>query len=272
MVVFFYTVIGLIIGSFLNVVVIRKGALALSGRSVCLSCSTQIRWYDNVPVLSWFVLRGRCRDCGSRISMQYPIVEAVTGIVFGLLAYGLTQGLPNVLQTLSIITILPQAILAALLLAIAVYDARHTIIPDAWVYAFDVLAFVLGIWMHPTLWYLFVLAGITTALPLFTLWVISRGAWMGLGDVKLAIGMGFFLGPLFGIVAVFLAFIIGAVVSLLVLLPLPYYVALYKRGIAGLGHTRAHFTMKSEVPFGPFLVAAFFALWLAILFNIPLPL
>ena len=74
---------GLIIGSFLNVVILRRGTKPMSGRSVCLSCGRTIAWYDNIPLLSYLALRGRCRACGSRISMQYPLVEASTALLFG---------------------------------------------------------------------------------------------------------------------------------------------------------------------------------------------
>lgn len=267
-----YGVLGLIIGSFLNVVVIRRGALALSGRSVCLSCGAQIRWYDNIPVLSWLVLRGKCRACGSRISVQYPLVESAAGILFALLAYALMRGTGAELFAPLMIAVAPQALLVAILLGITVYDLRHTIIPDAWVYSFCALACILGVLFHPAYWYLFVLAGPMTALPLLTLWYISKGAWMGLGDVKLALGIGFFLGPAYGLLALLFAFIIGAFVSVFVLLPLPIYRQILRRGIAGLSRAHQRFTMKSEVPFGPFLFAAFILVWFAILYDIPLPI
>jgi leader peptidase (prepilin peptidase)/N-methyltransferase len=81
-----FVAFGLSVGSFLNVFVLRKGVASLSGRSKCPSCGHIIAWYDLIPVFSWFILRARCRNCGSRISMQYPLVEASTGIIFGLVA------------------------------------------------------------------------------------------------------------------------------------------------------------------------------------------
>ena len=76
--------LGLCVGSFLNVVILRQGRQALSGRSVCTSCAETLAWYDMVPVASWIILRARCRACGSSISIQYPLVEAATGTLFGL--------------------------------------------------------------------------------------------------------------------------------------------------------------------------------------------
>jgi prepilin signal peptidase PulO-like enzyme (type II secretory pathway) len=77
-------IFGLCVGGFLNVVIVRKGRHWLSGRSACPSCAKTLAWYDMVPVASWIMLGGRCRTCGSPISIQYPLVEAATGIVFGL--------------------------------------------------------------------------------------------------------------------------------------------------------------------------------------------
>jgi leader peptidase (prepilin peptidase)/N-methyltransferase len=257
---------GLIIGSFLNVVIVRHGTKTLGGRSACMSCGAPIFWYDNVPIVSWLVLRGRCRACGSSISIQYPLVEALTGTLFALVG-----AVPSALA----FRILALPILS-LLIAIAVYDIRHTIIPDLWAYSFAVLA-LLSQFMFPypespsTL--LVLLAGPVAALPLFVLWLVSRGRWMGLGDAKLALGIGWLLGPLWGIYAVFFSFVIGAVVSVAILLPLPYLMAaVRKTGIARFRGAGARFTMKSEVPFGPFLIASCIFVWFSLLFNIALPL
>ena len=129
---FMYALFGLIIGSFLNVVILRHGARSVGGRSGCLSCNAPLRPYDLIPVFSWLALGGRCRDCGSRISKQYPLVEATTAILFAFIGSAL---LPISLTLVSLI-------IAALLVLIAAYDIRHTIIPDEWVYAFAFFALV----------------------------------------------------------------------------------------------------------------------------------
>ncbi len=259
---------GLIIGSFLNVAVLRRGARTILGRSACMSCGSRLEWYDNIPLVSWLMLRGRCRACGSRISAQYILVEFATGAAFAVIGAAPVFGLGYKAIF---------CVIAAALVAIAAYDMRHTIIPDGWVYFFDALALlamgpVLLLNADASLW-LYLAAGPAAALPLFMLWLVSGGRWMGLGDAKLALGIGWLLGPVFGIVSVFFAFIIGALVSVCILLPLPYIRALLRgRGIARLSEGRARFTMKSEVPFGPFLIASCFLLWFALLYNIPLPL
>src|SRR3989338_2248119 len=125
-----FGVFGLIVGSFLNVFIIRHGARSLTGRSACMACGRQLFWYDMVPVLSWLFLRGRCRACSSRISLQYPLVEATIGALFAFLGASMLPMPEKVLG----------CIMAALLVAIAAYDLRHTIIPDPWAYTFASLA------------------------------------------------------------------------------------------------------------------------------------
>jgi leader peptidase (prepilin peptidase)/N-methyltransferase len=255
---------GLIVGSFLNVLILRRGAEGLGGRSHCMSCGALIRWYDNVPVFSWLALQGKCRSCGARISLQYPLVEVLTGILFALI--GAATGFALWQQALF-------CLLAALLVAIAVHDLRTTIIPDPWVYTFVGSAFLLGVvgtaLNTPSLFLSSLLGGPIAALPLFLLWLLSRGAWMGFGDVKLALGMGWLLGPVYGTAAVFFAFVIGAVVSVCILLPLPAILsALGRVGITRVPISSGGFTMRSEIPFGPFLVASTFIIWLLLINSV----
>lgn len=272
MLVIFAGLFGAIVGSFLNVLIIRHGARTIGGRSSCLSCARDLVWYDNVPVVSWLVLRGRCRTCGSAISVQYIIVEVLTGILFAIIAYGLNPSVSDI-SLFNVLLYVAYGTMTALLVAIAVYDARHTIIPDAWVYAFSLLALLLALFTQTTATVLLLLSGPAAAAPLFALWLVSKGTWMGLGDAKLALGIGWFLGPVYGIVAIFYAFIIGALLSVCILMPLPRIRrALEKRGIVRLSRASTHLTMKSEVAFGPFLVAAFFLVWFSLLYSIPLPL
>ncbi|MEK7107280.1 MAG: prepilin peptidase [Patescibacteria group bacterium] len=255
-----YFVFGLIVGSFVNVVILRSGARALSGRSACMSCGVKIRWFDLIPVVSWLALRGRCRACGSRISIQYPAVELLMGAAFALVGSAPLAPLEKIIGLL----------ISAILLAIAVYDIRHTIIPNAWVWAFNFLALLSSL-LTTNYLLLTILAGPAVALPLFALWLVSKGKWMGLGDAKLALGIGWLLGPLAGIEALLLAFIIGAIVSVFVLLPLPRIVRFFKKqGIAASGFT-ASYTMKSEIPFGPFLIVACALLWFSQMYGILIP-
>lgn len=260
---FIFGAFGLIIGSFLNVVVLRKGVASLEGRSKCSSCGTMLRAFDLVPVFSWLFLRGRCRYCGSRISIQYPIVEATTAILFALV--GASPFPPDLLSKFFFCVII------AILICITVYDMRHTIIPDSWAYAFALLALLI---MGPiltappnsfsVLWYVF--SGPIAALPLFLLWLVSGGRWMGLGDAKLALGIGWLLGPTAGGIAIFFSFIVGTaiLVPLLLFERVITHIQPYQRRLRGL-------TMKSEVPFGPFLIGSCLLLWFIQLYGLSIP-
>ncbi len=133
-----YGLFGLIIGSFLNVLILRRSILSVGGRSACMSCEHELSWYELIPVFSWIALRGRCRSCGSSISVQHPLVEAATAalfVVIGMSGYALDP----------VAALLALAIVS-LLVAIAAYDIRHTIIPDSWGYTFAVLALMLSVY------------------------------------------------------------------------------------------------------------------------------
>jgi len=260
-----FGIFGLIIGSFLNVFILRRGVRSLSGRSSCMACGKVIAWYDLIPVLSWLFLRGRCRHCGARISVQYPLVEASTAALFALLSpIGLAVFHTPLL--IALLLIVDYLAIAALLIAIAAYDFNHTIIPDGWAYSFALLALALQ-FLSPMPQdldiLLLVAAGPIVALPLYLLWFISSGRWMGLGDAKLALGIGWLLGPWIGLVAVMASFILGSII----LVPL-----LLLTHIPGLSRKGVGLTMKSEVPFGPFLIASCLLFWLLGLYGVQSPL
>ena len=257
---------GLIVGSFLNVLILRWGERPLTGRSECMSCQQKIPWHDLVPVFSWLVLAGRCRSCGASISVQYPLVEGITSVLF--ICIGLSP-LPLYLKFIALL-------IAGLLVAITVYDLKHTIIPDAWVWllaGLSLSASLISVVTEPFLSaaVFILLAGPVVAAPLFCFWFFSRGTWMGFGDVKLALGMGWLLGPWGGLQALFLAFMLGGAVSA----PLLFFSSsLWERlsrkitPIVASAKARWGFTMKSEIPFGPFLIAATFIIWLLNIYGI----
>lgn len=267
---------GLIIGSFLNVLILRWGERPLTGRSSCGSCGSTIRWYDLIPVVSWIMLRGRCRSCGAKISLQYVIVEVCTGLIFAGIGF---SAIPVIFRVIA----LP---IAALLVAIAVYDFRHTLMPDSWVYTVGGLSLLasVGAALQGTLAESVIsvlLAGPAVAFPLFVLWTASRlrglpaGAWMGFGDVKFALAMGWLLGISSGLQALLLAFVIGALVSV----PLLFFSTQVWERIAesvtptGISSKfRLGFTMKSEIPFGPFLIASTFIVWISNMYGLTIPL
>jgi len=235
-------VFGLIVGSFLNCAIYRLETKQsfLKGRSFCPCCKHILSWQDLIPVFSFLLLGGKCRYCDKKISVQYPLVEIATALLFFLIS----------LLALNINTLIYLMIIGCFLIIIFVYDLKHFIIPDKVVFP------AIGIALAYNLYQLF-----TTNYPLSTVLnnlysalgaagffllivLISRGKWMGVGDIKLAFLMGFLLGFPYILVALFFSFLIGAIIGVGLILA--------KRK-----------TMKSEVPFGPFLViGTFIALFL----------
>ena len=246
-----FFVFGALFGSFLNVVAIRYNTgKGLHGRSRCASCGKGLLWFELVPIISFFALRGRCFTCKSALSIQYPLVEGATALIFcGV--YLVSSGALEILFSL---------VLFSLLIVIAVYDIRHAIIPDGLVYAFSGLALI-QMWGSPASLSFLVpsstnmLAGVVVALPLFLLWLLSSGRWIGLGYTKLFLGTGWVLGMSGGGSALILAFWIGAFVSVALLAYESIRHAQRRRGrTPALNSEHKRFTMKSEVPFAPFII------------------
>ena len=200
-------VIGALIGSFLNVVIWRlpRDESVVSPGSRCPSCERPIPFYDNVPVLSWLLLRGRCRHCGTRISPRYPLVELLTAIAFAAVvaARGFDQGLMLELP------------FVACLIALAGIDYDHQLLPNRIVYpmaAYGLLATLLvdrdDVVEH-------LIAGAGGFLFLFVA-IVAYPRGMGMGDVKLAGAMGLYLGPSV-IPAMLIAFLAGTIVGLAII-------------------------------------------------------
>lgn len=263
---FLYFAFGAIIGSFLNVFVLRHNTgKRITGRSACASCQHRLQWFELVPIISWVVQGGKCTACGSRISVQYPIVELSTGVLFFI---GSTLGLYVVSTALYFAIV-------SILIAIAVYDIKHTIIPDTWVYAFAVLALLFSFTLpqvDPTFVdiLLRVCVGIALAAPFALVWLVSKGAWMGLGDAKLMFGIGILLGFEQAFFAILISFVVGAVAGLFLI----FLSSDFSKIVRGFTPTLASkrlvrgFTMKSEIPFGPFLIGVSFVVWIANLHGV----
>ena len=242
-----YFVFGTIIGSFLNVVSLRYNTgKMLLGRSGCFSCAKELKWFELFPVLSFIFQLGKCTKCKSKISIQYPIVEFLTGIIFlgiFLKFSALLFTAPHYLLLLSLYFM----VIFSILIVIFIYDLKHKIIPDDLVYTFASLS-LLGMFFEfstlvlsiPTLLPFF--SGPILFLPFFLLWFLSGGKWIGLGDGKLALGMGWFLGLSLGASAILYSFWIGALISVALML------------FFSLNSRDKRITMKSEIPFGPFLI------------------
>jgi leader peptidase (prepilin peptidase)/N-methyltransferase len=216
---------GLLIGSFLNVVAYRlpRGESLVKPGSHCTTCGMDVKPWDNIPVLSWLFLRGRCRGCGESISARYPLIELITGIAFA--AIGVVNGFD-----LDLLLELP---FAAMLIAVAGIDLEHRIVPNKIllpmaVWGIGATAFVDASRLPEAL-----IAG-AGAFTFLLVAAMVHPAGMGMGDVKLAGVMGIFLGASIA-PALLIGFLTGSVVGIAILA---------KHGAAG---------RKKGVPFAPFL-------------------
>ncbi len=243
-----FFIIGLMVGSFLNVVIYRLN-LAESifwGRSHCPHCKAKINWYDNIPLLSFILLQGKCRYCGEKISWQYPIVEFSTGLSFVLLAEIFLQN-HSWLNWLEVIFYL---VLVSLLIVILVYDLKFLKIPlliiwlaVAWTSAYYLLVDSFNFPVLINFWDSRFLSGliggaIASSFFLFLV-IISREKWMGMGDVYLGFLIGLVIGWPNILLVLMLSFLLGSVVGLTLVIS--------KRK-----------KMSSQLPFGPFLIISLF--------------
>ena len=217
--------LGLCVGSFLNVVIARvpEGRSIVGPGSACPRCSTPIAWYDNVPLLSFALLRARCRKCGEPISWRYPVVELVTGLLFvlAMAERGLT------------IDLIPALLLVAGLVAITGIDLDHQLIPDV----ISIPGIVVGLAVSTLTGrpgWLDSLVGVVIGGGIFLLIIVASRGGMGGGDMKLGAMLGAFLGWKLVLVAILIAILAGGVFAIVVLL-------LRRKG------------RKDAVPFGPFL-------------------
>jgi leader peptidase (prepilin peptidase) / N-methyltransferase len=222
-----FVVAGLLVGSFLNVVIARvpeRRSLWRPG-SACPGCGAAIAWHDNIPILSFIALRGRCRACAIPIPLRYPIVEMVTGLRF--LAAALVFG-PT----------LDAAVAAALLaglVAITAIDLERQIIPDV-ISLPGILAGVLASLASGRVSWLESILGIVVGGGLFLVIIVVSGGGMGAGDMKLGAMLGAFLGWKVVLLSIFVAVVLGGALA----------VALMASGLRG---------RKDPIPFGPFLAA-----------------
>jgi leader peptidase (prepilin peptidase) / N-methyltransferase len=224
------TPLGLVIGSFLNVVAYRlpRGESLVRPGSRCPSCERPVRPYDNVPVVSWLVLRGRCRDCGERISSRYPLLELLTGCAFA--AVVLARGADAELAL--------ELPFVAMLVAVAGIDVEHRIVPNKILMPAAVWAVGASAVVRPDALPELLAAG-AAAFAFLLAAALAYPAGMGMGDVKLAGVMGLYLG-LAVAPAMLVAFLAGTVVGL----------AIMARHGAG--------ARKRGVPFAPFLALGAF--------------
>ncbi len=267
--IFFYLIVfvfGLAVGSFLNCVIYRmemrgKGGITsfsqgrsrmkafgfLRGKSFCPHCKHTLGCWDLIPIFSFLILKGKCRYCQQKIAFQYPLVEIATALlflqIFNFSAFGgPAVGWQSPQNLLNICFLL---LVSCFLLVIFVYDLKHYIIPDKVIFPAIIIALIYNLFQLFTTRYPLstvlnnLYAAFGAAAFFLAIVLVSRGKWMGLGDVKLAFFMGFLLGFPNILVALFLAFLIGAII-----------------GVGLILAKRKH--LKSELPFGPFLVTGTF--------------
>jgi len=251
---------GISIGSFLNVCVFRmpRGESIVMPRSFCPGCRDQIAWYDNIPLLSFLLLRGRCRRCGAPISLRYPLVELATGLLFLAVHFSVLSSRTRLFRQTGVI--LPLHLIpflwyfAASLFALSVIDWEHYILPDRLTYPLLVVGLILAAlipghfalfqWSRPSPWSLWpalrhsLLGALAGGLSLYLIGVLGKAALkkdaMGMGDVKMMAAVGAWLGWPMALLSIFLGAAAAAVV-----------------GVALIVARRAQ--LGSKIPFGPYL-------------------
>ncbi len=230
---FWVALLGLVLGSFLNSWIWRtyENIRVVAGRSICVTCGHKIVWYDNIPLLSYLFLRGKCRICHHPIPWHYPLVELTTAVAFLLISfYHVNQ------VSFDTIRFFRDIFFVVLLIVIFVYDGLYKIILPGLVWLGTIIGFLFNhslVYSLPTL----LLGGAVGGGFFLAQFLISRGRWIGGGDVRMGVLMGVWLGwPLVG-VGLFLAYILGALWALFLL-------------------STKKKTLGSEVPFGTFLSLA----------------
>jgi len=220
---------GLFWGSFLNVLIDRlpKGENVLWGRSHCDYCKRELRWFELIPLLSYLLQRGRCLRCKGRLSWQYPLIELLTGIGLGIIAATYGYSLPLVGAG---------SLVFSSFLVIFIADVKYQIIPDSTVIT-GLVGSVLWLWFDTSrsFYWSHIMAAAVSFLLFLSLWFITKKRGIGLGDVKLSFVLGLLMGYPEIVMALYVAFLTGALVGVILIL---------------LGNK----TMKSKIAFGPFLV------------------
>lgn len=202
---------GLSAGSFLNASVwrTRENLTILKGRSMCPHCRQKINWYDNIPLISFVILKGKCRFCKGKISWQYPVVELVMGLVFLITAiYGHgteTFMTPELLRDWGIIYAL---------VFIFVYDLKYQEILDRSTLPFAVGLYLLSLALNWHPWWSMLLGAAIGSGFFLVQFLVSKGKWVGGGDIRLGLFMGVILGWPYIILALMLAYVMGAIASL----------------------------------------------------------
>lgn len=249
---------GLLVGSFLNVLILRgDSGNKRHKRSICLSCGGELKNRDLFPVISFLILKGRCRHCKCLISWQYPIVELLSACLFLVSFFYVFKNIFTYSSVeFAILDWILLTVISSVSIVIVIYDLQHKIILDKFALILFVTAF-----LRVVLIYFFTLnnqsllleisAGILAPLPFFILWLISKGEWIGLGDAKVMAGLGLLTGWHYFVSSIILAFWLGTlfILSLFLLKIVSTKISVLRfKGLFSV------LKMKAEIPFAPFLV------------------
>lgn len=239
-------ILGLCFGSFVNMLVYRTAVRYCLGRvtprpydknrSFCDYCGRQLKWYENIPVFSWLFLKGKTKCCHKKLPLSYPVVELLMGFLF-LIFYFVGAIHESPLQ------IGLGFLIIVFLVFSAVFDLKYMILPDfstVILIGCAIIFIFVGVIHESPL--RFILSALVASGFLLVLNLITKGNGMGMGDVKLAVFMGLFLGYPKTVVAFYVAFIVGAIYGLILMI--------FKKA-----------NKKTQIPFGPFLILGVFVAW-----------
>ena len=241
-------ILGIAVGSFLNVLIDRlPQEETIMGRSHCDHCKKDLEWHDLLPIFSYIYLGGKCRRCKTKLSFYYPLVEFITGAMFVWVfmhlrpvgEIGRIGDIGEALLTIHNQTLTVIALLGIVSCAIVIFfsDFKYQIIPDSiqvTLFSFSFL-YLITQGITPNIFLNHVLAAFITMLPILVLFLITKGKGMGFGDVKLAFTMGFLLGIKGGLASVYIGFITGAAIGIILI----------------IFRIRK---LRSKIAFGPFLI------------------
>lgn len=236
--IFVLSILGLVFGSFVSALSWRipKGISIAKGRSICPNCKHQIAWYDNIPLISYILLGGRCRNCKKHISLRYPAIELSSGLGFALIYYFSTNFKGFSLQGVySIFSLAIMLAIFVILLTIFIIDLEHQIIPDSLVFTGIALTFLYQILTINNQLLVNLFSGFLAATFLLAIHLFTKGRGMGLGDVKFAIFGGTLVGLRMLPIWLLLSFLTGAIVGIILIF---------------VGKAK----MQTKIAFGPFLI------------------
>ncbi len=236
-IIFFVFLLGIIVGSFLNCLIWRVyKSKSIRGRSSCPHCGQMIRWSDNIPIFSYLFLRGKCRSCQNTISIQYPLVEFVSGLLF-VCVFILHSYSTSVLDVFLVLGILKDWFIISVLIFVFVFDLRWYLIPDKVILPSMAIILIFNLILGGD-WLDLAISAIIGSGFFLIQFLISRGKWIGGGDIRLGLFLGLALGEYrLTILTLFLAYFIGGMVAL---------------GLLATGKK----TWSQKIPFGIFLTVA----------------